>query len=73
VRGWTGAPLFEQWQKAQHIAVRKATEALGPEFERAQEAGASARFEDVVMEARALLREIAAQPERTGASNPSGS
>ncbi|HEY8229924.1 MAG TPA: winged helix-turn-helix domain-containing protein [Rhodanobacteraceae bacterium] len=73
VREWTGAPLFEQWRKAQHIAERKAREALGPEFERAQEAGASARFEDVVMEARALLREIAAQPERTEASNPSGS
>lgn len=73
VREWTGGPLFEQWREGQHVADRKAREALGPEFERAQEAGASARFEDVVMEARALLRGIAAQPERTGASNPSGS
>jgi len=38
-----------------------------------QDAGAAVRFEDVVAEARALLVEIAAQPERTGASNPSGS
>jgi hypothetical protein len=73
VREWTGAPLFEQWRKAQHIAERKAREALGPEFEWTQQAGASARFEDVVTEARALLVEFVAQPERTGASNPSGS
>jgi non-specific serine/threonine protein kinase len=73
VREWTGAPLFEQWRKARHIAERKAREALHSEFERARQAGASARFEDVVMEARALLLEFADQPERTGASNPSGS
>jgi len=73
VREWTGAPLFEQWRKAQHAADRKAREALGPEFERARQAGAAARFEDVVMEARALLMAFAAQPERTGSSNPSGS
>ncbi|MGH8215730.1 MAG: ATP-binding protein [Rhodanobacteraceae bacterium] len=73
VREWTGAPLFEQWRKAQQIAERKAQAALGAEFKRAQADGASARFEDVVMEARALLMEFADQPERTGASNPSGS
>ena len=73
VREWTGAPLFSQWRKAREIAERKALEALGAEFKRAQAGGASARFEDVVAEARALLVEIAAQPERTGASNPSGS
>jgi non-specific serine/threonine protein kinase len=73
VREWTGAPLFEQWRNAQHIARRKSKEALGPEFEPAQQAGASARFEDVVMEARALLMAFAAQPARTGVSKPSGS
>ncbi|HEY7872073.1 MAG TPA: winged helix-turn-helix domain-containing protein, partial [Rudaea sp.] len=73
VREWTGAALFEQWQKAQHIAHRKARTALGPAFEQARQAGASARFEDVVAEARTLLMEFADQPERTGASNPSGS
>jgi len=73
VREWTGAPLFSQWRKAREIAERKALEALGAEFKRAQAGGASARFEDVVAEARALLMEVAAQPERTGASNPSGS
>ena len=73
VRDWTGAPLFSQWQNAQQVAARKAQEALGPEFEGAQAEGASARFEDVAMEAHALLMEIAAQPERSGVSNPSGS
>ncbi|HJU08422.1 MAG TPA: winged helix-turn-helix domain-containing protein [Rhodanobacteraceae bacterium] len=74
VRNWTGVPLLPQWRKAQKIAERKAQEALGSEFKRAQQAGASARFEDVVTEARALLTEIsAAQGARTGASHPSGS
>jgi len=73
VRDWTGAALFEQWQKAQHIADRKARAALGPAFEQARQAGASARFEDVVAEARTLLIAFAAQPERAGASNPFGS
>lgn len=73
VREWTGAPLFEQWRKAQHVADRKVREALGPDFERVRQAGASARFEDVVTEARALLMAFATQPERTGTSNPSGS
>ena len=72
-RSWTGAPLFPQWQDAQQVAGRKAREALDAGFERIQQAGASARFEDVVAEARALLTEIAAQPDRTGANNPSGS
>ena len=74
VRDWTGAPLMPQWQKAQQATLRRAREALGDAaFERVQDAGAAVRFEDVVAEARALLVEIAAQPERTGASNPSGS
>ena len=74
VRDWSGAPLMPQWRKAQQAAERKAREALGPEFKRVQQAGASARFEDVAAEARALLVEVArAQPERRGASNPSGS
>lgn len=74
VRELTGAPLVPQWRKAQQIAVRKAQEALGAEFAQVQRAGASARFENVVAEARALLAEIAAdQPVRSGASNPSGS
>ncbi|HJR15006.1 MAG TPA: winged helix-turn-helix domain-containing protein [Rhodanobacteraceae bacterium] len=73
VREWTGGPLFEQWREGQHVAGRKAREALGPEFERAQEAGASARFEDVVMEGRALLMALDAQTARTGANNFSGS
>jgi non-specific serine/threonine protein kinase len=73
VRDWTGAPLFSQWRKAQQIAETKAQDALGPDFRRAQADGASARFEDVAAEARALLVKVAAQPERVGASNPSGS
>lgn len=73
VRDWTGAPLFSQWREAQQIAARKAEETLGPGFKRMQAGGASARFEDVAMEAHALLMEIAAQPQRTGVSNPSGS
>lgn len=73
VRELTGAPLMPQWRKAQRDIVGKTQVALGAEFERAGRAGASARFEDVVAEARVLLMEIAAQPGRTGASNPSGS
>jgi non-specific serine/threonine protein kinase len=73
VRDWTGAPLFSQWREAQQIAARKAEEMLGPGFQRIQSDGASARFEDVAMEAHALLLEIAAQPQRTGVSNPAGS
>lgn len=59
VRELTGAPLMPQWRKAQQVAERKAQEALGPEFKRVQQTGASSRFEDVVAEARALLVEIA--------------
>lgn len=74
VRDWTGAPLFPQWRKAQELVKKKAREALGPEFERARQAGASARFEDIAAEARALLQAMsAAQPPRAGASSPSGS
>jgi len=73
VREWTGAPLMPQWRKAQAGADRKAREALGEDFGRVQAEGASARFEDVVMEARALLVAFADQPERSGASKPSGS
>jgi non-specific serine/threonine protein kinase len=73
VRDWTGAPLFSQWRKAQQIAELKAQDALGAEFSRVQAAGVSARFEDVAAEARALLTAVTAQPERMGASNPSGS
>jgi non-specific serine/threonine protein kinase len=74
VRELTGAPLMPQWGKAQKIAVREVRESLGEEFGRAQQAGASMRFEEAVAEARTLLMEIAAgQPERSGASNPSGS
>lgn len=63
-----------QWQKAQQITVHKAREALGEDFGRVQRTGVSMRFEDAVVEARALLAEIAAiQPPRTGASSPSGS
>lgn len=73
VRELTGAPLMPQWRKAQQAADGKAREALGPEFKRVQQAGASMRFEDVVAEARMLLAGTADQPEPTGASNPSGS
>lgn len=73
IRELTGAPLMPQWRKAQRSAERKTQHALGPEFERARQAGASARFEDVVVEARMFLATIAAQPERTGVSHPSGS
>jgi non-specific serine/threonine protein kinase len=73
VRDWTGAPLMPQWQKAQDCAGRRARETLGAEFTRVQAEGASARFEGVVVEARALLVTFADQPERNGASNPSGS
>ena len=75
VRDWTGAPLMPQWRKAQQAALRNARETLGAaEFERAQQAGAVARFENVVAEARVMLAEIAeTQASRTGASSPSGS
>lgn len=75
VRDWTGAPLMPQWRKAQQVALRKVREAWSAgEFERMQQAGAAARFEDVVAEARVLLAEIvAAQAPRSGASKPSGS
>ena len=75
VREWTGAPLMPQWRKAQQATLRKAREALGDaEFDRAQQAGAAARFEDVVAEARGMLAEaLATQAPRSGASNPSGS
>lgn len=75
VRDWTGAPLMPQWRKAQQVAVREARQALGAaEFERTQQAGAAARFEEVVAEARVLLSQIAAaQAPRNGASSPSGS
>ncbi|WHZ20018.1 MAG: hypothetical protein OJF55_002167 [Rhodanobacteraceae bacterium] len=73
VREWTGGPLMPQWLKAQQIAVHKARDALGEDFAHVQRAGASMRFEDAVAEARALLAEIADQPERSGVSNPSGS
>ncbi|MGH8212453.1 MAG: ATP-binding protein [Rhodanobacteraceae bacterium] len=74
VRDWTGAPLMPQWCEAQRVAERKVREALGPDFKRVHQAGASARFEEIVAEARAMLAEIAApHPARTGASNPSGS
>lgn len=74
VRELTGAPLMPHWRKAQQVAERRAREALDVEFQHAQQTGASARFEKIALEARALLVEIAAdQPVRTGASNPSGS
>lgn len=73
VRRITGAPLFQQWRNAQQAAENKARAALGREFRRAQEAGAVTRFEDIVGEARAILAEIAVQPLRAGANNPSGS
>jgi predicted ATPase/DNA-binding winged helix-turn-helix (wHTH) protein len=74
VRELTGAPLMPQWRKAQQIAERKAREALGTEFMRVQRTGASARFEDVVAEACAILAQIAvAQPGRTGDSRAPGS
>lgn len=74
VRELTGAPLMPQWRKAQQIALREARESLGEAFGRAQQAGASMRFEEAVAEARVLLLEIAsAQSGRNGASNPSGS
>lgn len=73
MRRITGGPLVPQWCKAQEAAEKKILEALGSDVMRSRSAGGSARFEDVVAEARALLAEIAGQPERTGASNPSGS
>lgn len=74
VRELTGAPLMPHWRKAQQVAECKAQAAMGAEFPHAQQAGSSARFEKIALEARALLVEIAvAQPVRTGASNPSGS
>lgn len=73
VRDWTGAPLMPQWRKAQQAVERDSKRALGTEYDGVRRAGAAARFEDVVMQARALLTEMAIQPERTGANNPSGS
>ena len=73
-REWTGGPLMPQWRKAQHVAARKAQEAMGGEFGRAQQTGASMRFEEAVSEARTLLTEIAGgQLVCSGASSPSGS
>lgn len=75
VRDWTGAPLMPQWRKAQQAVARKAQDALGAaEFERVQQAGAAARFEDVVAEARMMLAEtVTTQASRNGASKPYGS
>lgn len=74
IRELTSAPLMPQWRAAQQVAERQARAALGAAFGRVQQLGATARFEDVVAEARAVLVEIAAaQATRTGASKPSGS
>jgi non-specific serine/threonine protein kinase len=74
MRRITSGPLMPQWREAQEAAEKKTIEAMGSEFERVQQAAATARFEDVVAEARALLVEVATdQPVRTGASSPSGS
>jgi predicted ATPase/DNA-binding winged helix-turn-helix (wHTH) protein len=74
MRRITGGPLVPQWREAQMIAEKKTNDAMGTEFERAQQSAVAARFEDVVGEARALLARIAdAQPARADASNPSGS
>jgi non-specific serine/threonine protein kinase len=73
VRELTGAPLMPLWRKGQQATERRACNMLGAAFEPAQREGAAARFEDIIGEARMLLGEIAAQPERAGASDPSGS
>lgn len=73
VRELTGAPLMPLWRKGQQATERRARDMLGAAFEPTQREGASARFEDVVCEARAFFTEMANQPDRTGASNPSGS
>ena len=73
VRELTGAPLMPLWRKGQQAAERRARDMLGTAFAGEQREGTTARFEDIIDEARALLVEIAAQPERSGANNPSGS
>jgi non-specific serine/threonine protein kinase len=73
MRQITGGPLVPQWRQAQEVAEKKTLAATGVEFERLQQAGATARFEDVVAEARGLLVEVADQSIRAGASRPSGS
>jgi non-specific serine/threonine protein kinase len=73
VRELTGAPLMPLWRTGQQATARRAREMLGASFEAEQRKGATARFEDVIDEARAFLAETAGQPERTGASRPSGS
>jgi non-specific serine/threonine protein kinase len=73
VRGLT-VPLFAQWREAQVAAERKTRDALGEALNAIQQQGATARFEDIVAQARAFLKDIAsAQVPRTGASKPSGS
>lgn len=74
VRKLTGAPLMPQWHKGQRATADRARSELGQTYEALRRDGASARFEDIVGEAHALLQEMSAtQPPRTGASSPSGS
>lgn len=74
VRDLTAAPLMPQWRRAQAAVEGTVRHALGHNFEPAQLDGASARFELIAAEARAVLAKLAAdQPLLSGASSPSGS
>lgn len=74
VRELTDAPLMPQWREAQQVAERTVREGLGVSFASSWQAGAAARFEEIVADARMTLVAIAnAQPPRHAASRPSGS
>ncbi|HET9836246.1 MAG TPA: winged helix-turn-helix domain-containing protein [Rhodanobacteraceae bacterium] len=72
VRGLT-VPLFAHWRKAQERAIQQTRDALGDSFGPAQREGAAARFEDIVAQARALLKELASTQDSRGTSKPAGS
>lgn len=74
VRNLTAAPLMPHWHKAQATAEKTARDALGHAFESAWRGGATARFEQVAAEARAVLAAMVAdQGPWIDVNSPSGS
>lgn len=59
VRELTAAPLMPHWHKAQATAEQTARDALGSLFEQAWKGGVAARFEQIAVEARAVLTALA--------------
>lgn len=72
VRELSAAPLMPQWRKAQAVAECRARDGLGRGFAQAQHEGHTARFEEIVVEARLTLLEEAEtrQPARLSARSP---